>query len=70
VVGLKGVAFSVRQLAEAGVRRISVGSSLSRAALGAFTRAAREIRESGTFTFADAAVSFADANAFMPARPR
>jgi 2-methylisocitrate lyase-like PEP mutase family enzyme len=69
VVGLKGVAFSVRQLAEAGVRRISVGSALSRVALGAFTRAAREIRESGTFTFADEAIAFADANAFMPARP-
>ena len=41
-----------------GVRRVSVGSALLRAALGAFLRAAREMRERGTFTFADEAVSY------------
>jgi 2-methylisocitrate lyase-like PEP mutase family enzyme len=39
------------------VKRVSVGSSLCRAALGAFLRAAREMREHGTFTFANEAVS-------------
>lgn len=43
-----------------GVKRISVGSGLTRAALGAFLRAAREMKEQGTFTFADQAVSFRD----------
>jgi 2-methylisocitrate lyase-like PEP mutase family enzyme len=45
-----------------GVKRISVGSSLSRAALGAFLRAAREIREHGTFSYADAVASSAEVN--------
>ncbi len=63
VMGLKAAHFSVAELAALGVRRISVGSALSRAALGAFVRAAREIRERGTFGFADDAMSFAEANA-------
>jgi 2-methylisocitrate lyase-like PEP mutase family enzyme len=58
VMGLQGVALTVEELAEIGVKRISVGSALSRAALGAFLRAAREIREAGAFTFADEAAPF------------
>ena len=48
-----------------GVRRVSVGSALSRAALGAFLRAAREMRERGTFTFAEEAASYQDINALF-----
>jgi 2-methylisocitrate lyase-like PEP mutase family enzyme len=44
-------------VAAIGVRRISVGSALCRTALGAFLRAAREMREHGTFTFANDAAS-------------
>lgn len=62
VMGLKGAAFSVAELAALGVRRISVGSALSRAALGAFLRAAREIRDLGTFRFAEEALPYAEAN--------
>lgn len=62
VMGLKSASFSVAELAAWGVRRISVGSALSRAALGAFVRAAREIRERGTFRFADEALPYAEAN--------
>jgi len=62
VMGLKGAPFSVAELAALGVRRISVGSALSRAALGAFLRAAQEIREHGTFHFADEALPFAKAS--------
>ncbi len=68
IMGLKGAAYSVDQLAEAGVRRISLGSSLARAALGGLLRAAKEVREQGTFTYADQALAFADANAYMAAR--
>jgi 2-methylisocitrate lyase-like PEP mutase family enzyme len=68
VMGLKGPSFSVEKLAEAGVRRISVGSALARAAVGGFLRAAREIKERGTFTFANDAVPFADVNAMMTGR--
>jgi hypothetical protein len=39
---------------------VSVGSLLSRAALGAFLRAASEKRDHGTFSFADDAVSYRD----------
>lgn len=47
---------TVRALADLGVRRISLGSALARSAWGAFLRAARGIRETGTFeTLADAA---------------
>jgi 2-methylisocitrate lyase-like PEP mutase family enzyme len=69
IMGLAGAQFSVDDLAAAGVRRISVGSAFARAALGAFLRAAREVREHGTFRFADGAASFAEIHAFMPGRP-
>jgi 2-methylisocitrate lyase-like PEP mutase family enzyme len=65
---LKGVTLSVSQLAALGVKRISVGSALSRAALGAFLRAAQEIQEHGTFTFSNQALPFADANDLVSER--
>jgi 2-methylisocitrate lyase-like PEP mutase family enzyme len=55
VMGLQGVQLSRDELAAIGVKRISVGSALARTALGAFLRAAREMRETGTFTFAEQA---------------
>jgi len=42
---------TLAQLAEAGVKRVSVGGALSRLALAAFVRGAREMRERGTFTW-------------------
>ena len=65
VMGLKGATYSIEQLAAVGVKRISVGGALARAALGAFVCAAREIRDKGTFTFAADAISHADATAYM-----
>jgi 2-methylisocitrate lyase-like PEP mutase family enzyme len=52
VMGLRGVQLSLAELSAIGVRRISVGSALTRTALGAFLRAAREMHDQGTFTFA------------------
>jgi 2-methylisocitrate lyase-like PEP mutase family enzyme len=53
LAGLKGAPHvTVAELAALGVRRISLGSALSRAAMSAFIRASREIRENGSFTFA------------------
>lgn len=57
LMGAQG-ATTVTELSALGVKRISTGSALSRAAYGAFLRAAREMSEQGTFTFADEAVSF------------
>ena len=62
VMGLQGVQLGLAELSEIGVKRVSVGSALSRAALGAFLRAAREMQTRGTFTFAEDAVKYADIN--------
>jgi 2-methylisocitrate lyase-like PEP mutase family enzyme len=53
---------TVAELAEAGVRRISVGGALARAAWTGFLQAAEEIAEQGTFTSLAGAVPFADIN--------
>jgi 2-methylisocitrate lyase-like PEP mutase family enzyme len=53
-------------LSAIGVKRISVGSTLARAALTAFLRAAGEMRESGTFTFAENLVSYGEIDAMFP----
>ncbi|HXJ33007.1 MAG TPA: isocitrate lyase/phosphoenolpyruvate mutase family protein [Candidatus Eisenbacteria bacterium] len=65
VMGLQGARLGLAELSALGVRRISVGSALARAALGAFLRAAREMKEQGTFTFADQAVSYRDVSAML-----
>ena len=65
VMGLKGVQLSLTELSALGVKRVSVGSALSRAALGAFLRAAREMREHGTFTFAAQAASSKEISDFF-----
>ncbi|HLI12865.1 MAG TPA: isocitrate lyase/phosphoenolpyruvate mutase family protein [Alphaproteobacteria bacterium] len=61
--------FTVASLAEAGVRRISVGSALACAAFGAFLRGAREIQATGGFTFGAEAASYAEVNGFMAGKP-
>lgn len=65
VMGLRGTAYSVEALRSAGVKRISVGGSFARAALGAFVRAASEVKDRGTFDYAKDAIADADAAAFM-----
>ncbi|HEY1259554.1 MAG TPA: isocitrate lyase/phosphoenolpyruvate mutase family protein [Stellaceae bacterium] len=65
VMGLSGPGYSVDALVEAGVKRISLGSALSRAALGGFLNAAREVRERGTFSFADKTPGFAEISNYM-----
>jgi 2-methylisocitrate lyase-like PEP mutase family enzyme len=67
IMGLAGTALSLDELANLGVKRVSVGSSLARAAYGAFLRAAREIKQNGTFTYAREAVPFAEINALFKA---
>ncbi|MDR6409368.1 isocitrate lyase/PEP mutase family protein [Paraburkholderia terricola] len=57
LMGLQGVLLSFDELQALGVRRVSVGGSLARAALGAFLRAAHEMRDHGTFNYTKDAVS-------------
>jgi 2-methylisocitrate lyase-like PEP mutase family enzyme len=56
---------TMARLAELGVRRVSVGSSLSRVAWGAFMRASRQILEHGTFDDFAGGASFAELNALF-----
>ncbi|MEX0317959.1 MAG: isocitrate lyase/phosphoenolpyruvate mutase family protein [Ruegeria sp.] len=70
VMGLQAPAYSVQELSEAGVRRISVGGSFARAALGALRRAADEVLTTGTFTYAtDAMPGEAIARLMSPEKP-
>jgi 2-methylisocitrate lyase-like PEP mutase family enzyme len=57
MVGIKGKSFTVAELAEAGVRRISLATSLYRAAMTGFLDAAREVRDTGRFTYIDRSVA-------------
>lgn len=65
VMGLGKGSFSLDELAELGVRRVSLGSSLTRAAYGPFWRAAEEIRRHGTFEFAKGMVPYSEFNALF-----
>lgn len=65
LMGLQGVKITVAELSAIGVRRVSVGSGLARCALGAFLRAAREMREHGTFSFAEEAESYRTINSIF-----
>lgn len=65
LMGLTGPRYTVEELAQAGVRRISTGGALARAAYGAVLRAADEMRRDGTFGFADDAMSSDDLSAIM-----
>jgi 2-methylisocitrate lyase-like PEP mutase family enzyme len=62
VMGLAGVQLDLATLSAMGIKRISVGSSLSRTALTAFLRAAQEMQQHGTFTFANDLVPYKEIN--------
>lgn len=68
VVGLAGAPLSLAELADLGVRRISIGGSLARATFGLVRRAAQEILSSGTFGYASGQIPDAQLNAFMRRR--
>ncbi len=65
IMGLQGVQLTLDELSKLGVKRVSVGSALSRTALGIFLRAAREMKEHGTFSFANEAVPYPEINAMF-----
>jgi len=65
MAGIKGKSFSVSELAAAGVKRISLATSLYRAAMTGFLDAAREVQATGTFNFLDACVSSPELNKLM-----
>ena len=67
MAGIKGKSFSVAELADAGVRRISLATSLYRAAMTGFLEAAREVKESGQFGFVDRSATTAELLTLMRA---
>jgi 2-methylisocitrate lyase-like PEP mutase family enzyme len=69
VMSFPNTRFGLRELSEAGVKRVSVGGALTRAALGAFMKAGREMMERGTFGFIDDAISFAEVERFLVPPP-
>ena len=68
IMGLAGSPLTLAELETLGVKRVSVGSSLARAAFGAFVRAAREIREHGSFAYAADALPNAELNRMFAAK--
>jgi len=70
LMGLQGATFTVEELQDAGVKRISVGGAFARAALGAFVRAAVEVKDNGTFTFSADAIPDAEASGYMAVSKR
>ena len=65
MVGIKGKSFPVADLAAAGVKRISLATSLYRAAMTGFLNAAREVAVLGQFDFLDRCVATAELNELM-----
>jgi 2-methylisocitrate lyase-like PEP mutase family enzyme len=65
LVGIKGLSFPMAELEAAGVRRISLGGVLARAAFGGLIAAAREMKEEGTFGFVNSAAPTAEVATYM-----
>ena len=65
MAGIKGKSFTVAELAAAGVKRISLATSLYRAAMTGLLNAAVEVRDRGTFGYLDTTLSTPDWNRFM-----
>ena len=66
MVGIKGKSFTVAELTEAGVKRISFASSFYRAAMTGLANAAREVKQSGTFGYLDHCLTSQEMNRFLP----
>jgi 2-methylisocitrate lyase-like PEP mutase family enzyme len=65
MVGIRGKSFTVAELTAAGVKRISLATSLYRVAMTGLLGAAREVKDAGTFGYLDHSVPTPELNAFM-----
>ena len=65
MVGIKGKSFSVTELTAAGVKRISLATSLYRAAMTGLLDAAHEIADTGEFRFLDRSLTTPELNKLM-----
>jgi 2-methylisocitrate lyase-like PEP mutase family enzyme len=65
MAGIKGKSFTVAALSQAGVKRVSLATSLYRAAMTGLVNAAKEVADDGTFDYLDATLPTPALNAFM-----
>jgi len=65
MVGIKGKSFTVAELTAAGVKRISLATSLYREAMSGLVNAAREVKDKGTFGYLDRSLTTPELNNFM-----
>src|SRR5258708_28626778 len=65
MAGVRGRSFSVAELAQAGVKRISLATSLYRAAMSGLVNSAREVKERGTFGYVETTMATPELNSFM-----
>jgi len=65
MVGIKGKSFTVTELSAAGARRISLATSLYRAAMSGLVAAAQEAKDKGTFGYVDTSIPTPDLNNYM-----
>jgi 2-methylisocitrate lyase-like PEP mutase family enzyme len=65
MAGIKGKSFAVAELAAAGVKRVSLATSLYRLAMTAVVNAGREVKDKGTFGYLDQSLATPDVNSFM-----
>jgi 2-methylisocitrate lyase-like PEP mutase family enzyme len=65
MAGVKGRSFSTADLASAGVKRVSLATSLYRAAMSGLVNAAREVKDQGTFGYVDVTMATPELNSYM-----
>jgi 2-methylisocitrate lyase-like PEP mutase family enzyme len=65
MAGVRGRSFSVSELANAGVKRISLATSIYRAAMSGLVNAAREVKDQGTFGYVETTMATPELNSFM-----
>ena len=65
MAGIRGKSFSMAELSEAGVRRVSMATSLYRAAMTGLMVAAQEASASGTFNYIDRSVTTSEISAYL-----
>ena len=65
MAGVRGRSFTVPELAASGVKRISLATSLYRAAMSGLVAAAREVKEQGTFGYVETTMATPELNRFM-----
>jgi 2-methylisocitrate lyase-like PEP mutase family enzyme len=65
MVGIKGKSFNLAALSDAGVKRISLATSLYRAAMTGLHAAAQEVRQHGTFGYIETSLATPEMNQFL-----